>query len=164
MLALIVAYTRNRVIGRHGVIPWNIPGERERFKRLTTGNVVVMGRRTYEEIGKPLPNRTTIVVSRTKHAHGEHCMTARSLTEALRMAGEKDVYICGGAELYREAIPLVEKMYITVIDCEMEGDTYFPAFDENEFHVTLDGSFDGKLPYRYYTYTRKESETRRGTT
>lgn len=155
MIALIVAYAKNRVIGNKGCIPWRIKGEQLRFKELTTGNVVIMGRRSYEEIGRPLPNRTTIVVSNTKNFDCENCMTAKSLAEAIEMAGDRDIYISGGARLYEEALPLVEKMYITEIDREIEGDTYFPAFDQEQFTKEVNQRFEGEIPYTYVTYTRK---------
>ena len=155
MIALIVAYAKNRVIGNKGCIPWKIKGEQKRFQELTTGNVVIMGRRSYEEIGKPLPNRTTIVVSGTKKFESENCLTARSLTEAIELAGDKDIYISGGARLYEEALPLVEKMYITEIDCEIDGDTFFPNFDKNQFTKEINEHFAGEIPYTYVTYTRR---------
>ena len=116
MIALIVALAKNHVIGNNGYIPWKIKGEQKRFKDLTTGNVVIMGRRSFEEIGRPLPNRIIIVVSSTKEYTGENCFTVRSLQEAIELAGNKDVFISGGARLYEEALPMVEKMYITEID------------------------------------------------
>lgn len=155
MIALIVAFAKNQVIGNKGCIPWKIKGEQKRFKELTTGNVVVMGRRSYEEIGKPLPNRTTIVVSRTKKFEGENCYTVSSLREALELAGDRDVYISGGARLYEEALPIVEKMYITEIDCEIDGDTYFPTFNKEEYTKEIDEEFQGEISYRYVTYIRK---------
>ncbi len=155
MIALIVAFAKNRVIGNKGCIPWRIKGEQKRFKELTTGNVVIMGRRSYEEIGHPLPNRTTIVISTTKSFDGENCLTAKSLEDALKLAGERDVYISGGARLYEEALPIVEKMYITEIDHEIEGDTYFPQFNGDEFVKEINQKFDGEIPYTYVTYTRK---------
>ena len=154
MIALIVAYTKNRVIGNKGCIPWKIKGEQKRFRELTTGNVVVMGRRSYEEIGRPLPNRTTIVISNTRNFDCENCMTARSLAEALELAGDRNIYISGGARLYEEALPLVEKMYITEIDAEIEGDTYFPVFDEALFVKEINERVEGEIPYTYVTYTR----------
>src|SRR5574344_992278 len=102
MISLIVAYARNRVIGNCGKIPWKIKGEQKRFKELTTGNVVIMGRRSYEEIGHPLPNRDTIVVSNTVNYDAPHCKTASSLVEAVEMVEGKNVYISGGARLYQE--------------------------------------------------------------
>lgn len=155
MISLIVAYANNRVIGNKGCIPWKIKGEQKRFRELTTGNVVIMGRRSYEEIGRPLPNRTTIVVSNTKNFDAENCMTANSLAEAIKIAGDRDCYISGGARLYEEALPLVEKMYITEIDAVIEGDTLFPEFDENEFVKEVNEKFEGEIDYTYVTYTRK---------
>lgn len=155
MIALIVAFANNYVIGNKGQIPWKIKGEQKRFRELTTGNVVIMGRRSYEEIGRPLPNRTTIVISGTKNFDAENCFTAKSLKEALEMAGERDAYISGGARLYEEALPIVEKMYITEIDCDIEGDTCFPAFDNELFDKEINERFEGEIPYTYVTYTRK---------
>lgn len=155
MIALIVAYANNRVIGNLGCIPWKIKGEQKRFKELTTGNVVIMGRRSYEEIGRPLPNRLTIVVSNTKIFEGDGVKTARTLQEAIDMAGDKDIYISGGARIYEEAMPFVEKMYITEIDLDVEGDTYFPEFNKSEFKKDIDETFDDDIPYVYVTYTRK---------
>lgn len=155
MIALIVAYTRNRVIGNKGEIPWRIKGEQRRFRELTTGNVVVMGRRSYEEIGHPLPDRYTIVISHTQKYESENCTTAGSLQEAIAIAGNRDVFVSGGAALYREAIDLVDKMYVTEIDVEMQGDTYFPEFNMALFDRRVEGHVDGELPYDYVTYTRK---------
>lgn len=155
MISLIVAYANNQVIGNKGCIPWKIKGEQKRFREITTGNVVIMGRRSYEEIGRPLPNRTTIVVSNTKDFNGDNCFTAKSLDEAIKMAGDRDIYISGGARLYEEALPIVEKMYITEIDCDIEGDTYFPAFDKEQFIKEIDEVVDGEIPYTYVTYIRK---------
>lgn len=155
MIALIVAFTKNRVIGNKGCIPWKIKGEQKRFRELTTGNVVIMGRRSYEEIGKALPNRMTIVVSNTKNFDEENCVTAKSLMEAIRLAGDKDIYISGGARLYEESLSLVEKMYVTEIDCEIEGDTYFPHFDEKGFVKEVNEKCEGEIPYTYVTYTRR---------
>ena len=155
MIALIVAFAKNQVIGNKGCIPWKRKGEQKRFKELTTGNVVIMGRRSYEEIGKPLPNRTSIVISSTKNVDSENCMTAKSVVEAIELAGDRDIYISGGARVYEEALPFVEKMYITEIDLEVEGDTNFPDFDPAHFVKEIDEEFDGDIPYTYVTYTRK---------
>ena len=155
MVALIVAYAKNRVIGNQGMIPWKIKGEQKRFRELTTGNVVVMGRRSFEEIGKPLPNRMNIVVSSTKVFTGENCCTVGSLQEAIQLAGNRDVFVSGGARLYEEALPIVEKMYITEIEETIDGDTYFPEFDEKDFVKVIDEKFEGEIPYTYVTYTRK---------
>lgn len=160
MIALIVAFSKNRVIGKDGVIPWNIDGEKKRFKKLTTGNVVIMGRKTYEEIGRPLPNRNTVVVSNTVKYEFENCKTAGSLKDAIRIAKEcfgcdKDIFISGGAAIYEEALSLVDVMYITEIDEEVLGDTYFPEFKKQDFYKFEIERVDGELPYTYVTYVRR---------
>ena len=155
MIALIVAFANNQVIGNKGRIPWSIEGEQKRFKELTTGNVVIMGRRSYEEIGKPLPNRTTIVISNTKTFDGENCLTAKTLEETIELAGDRDVFIAGGVRLYKEALPMVEKMYITEIDLDVEGDTYFPYFEQELFVKEINEEHGEKILYRYVTYIRK---------
>ena len=160
MVALIVAYTKNRVIGNKGQIPWRIKGEQRRFRELTTGNVVIMGRKSYEEIGHPLPNRFTVVVSNTKDYEAENCTTAGSLKEAIEKAEKlcpgKNIYISGGAGLYKESMDLVEKMYITEVEAVIEGDTYFPEFDESLYDKTIDERVEGDIPFTYVTYTKKE--------
>jgi dihydrofolate reductase len=157
MIALIVAYSKNHVIGNQGRIPWKIKGEQKRFKELTTGNIVIMGRRSYEEIGKSLPNRTTIVISKTQKYESENFFTCESLAEALELTSGRDVYISGGAGLYKDAIDIVDKMYITLVDIDIEGDTFFPEFNESLFSKEIDNEFDGDIPYTYLTYTRIQS-------
>lgn len=157
MMALIVAYSKNYVIGNKGMIPWKITGEQKRFKELTTGNVVVIGRRSFEEIGRPLPNRTTILVSSTLKYDTDNCKTVSSLQEAIEVAGDRNMYISGGVMLYQEALPLVDKMYVTIIEKEIEGDTYFPSFQEDNFMKTFEEKHGGDIPYRYVTYERKDN-------
>lgn len=155
MIALIVAMTPDRVIGREGRIPWNIPGEQKRFKELTMGHTIVMGRRTYEEIGRPLPGRRTIVVSTTKNFDQPGCRTAGSLTEALALSAGEDVYISGGSRLYEEALPLADALYLTEIEKKIEGDTYFPEFDESRYLKRVEEKHGGEIPYTYVTYMRQ---------
>ena len=156
MIALIVAYANNQVIGNKGCIPWKIKGEQKRFRELTMGNVVIMGRRSYEEIGKPLPGRTTIVISNTKKFDYDNCLTAKTLEEAIELAGDKDIYIAGGVRLYEESLALVEKMYVTEIDLEVEGDTYFPHFDQEQFIKEVEEKHEGEIPHTYVTYTKNK--------
>ena len=155
MIALIVAFANNQVIGNKGHIPWKIKGEQKRFKELTMGNVVIMGRKSYEEIGRPLPGRTTIVISNTKKFDNDYCFTAKTLEEAIELAGDKDIYIAGGVRLYEEALPLVEKMYVTEINLDIEGDTFFPRFEQDKFVKEVKEKHDGEIPYTYVTYIRK---------
>ena len=162
MTALIVARSSNNVIGKNGCIPWNIPGEKNQFKELTTGNIVVMGRKTYEEIGHPLPNRKTIVISGTKKYEGENLFTAASLKDALALAAEDpalsslDLFISGGYGVYKEALPYVDVMYITEIQTEVEdGDVFFPDFNPDDFEVTTGETGGSEIKYTRKIYTRK---------
>jgi dihydrofolate reductase len=155
MIAIIAAISKNYVIGNKGVIPWKIKGEQKRFKDLTTGKTIIMGKRSFEEIGKPLPNRKTILVSNTVKYEAVNCKTARSLEEALKIAGQEDVFIAGGEMLYKEALPLADIMYITMVEAEVDGDTFFPRFNEANYIKTIEGKFEGEIPYTYMTYIRK---------
>lgn len=156
MVGLIVARSKNNVIGKNGQIPWKIKGEQKQFRELTTGNVVVMGRKSYEEIGHPLPNRMNIVVSHSANYSGENLITISSFQEAIKVAGKADIYVSGGYGLFIEAIPIVDKMYITEIDMEIEdGDVFFPEFDKEEFMVTVGETADEDIKYTRMIYTRK---------
>ena len=155
MIGLIVARSKNNIIGKNGVIPWKIKGEQKQFRELTTGNVVIMGRRSYDEIGHPLPNRETIVVSRTKEYLGENLHTAKSVKEVIGMLGDKDGFIAGGYGVYLEAIPLVDTMYMTEVDMIVENeDTVFPEFDTNDFDICIDETLGDEIKFTR-TYTRK---------
>ncbi|EHL13176.1 dihydrofolate reductase [Peptoanaerobacter stomatis] len=156
MIGLIVAYSKNHVIGIDGHMPWNIPEELERFKELTTGNVIIMGRLTHKDIGRILPNRTNIIISNTEKFEGENCYTVSSLEDALKIAGNRDTYIIGGEQLFKDAIEFVDKMYITLIEQEFEGDRYFPDFDETKFNMIVEKNFSGDICYKYLTYIRKQ--------
>ena len=157
MISLIVAHGRNRAIGLNGQMPWNIPGELKRFRSLTMGNAVIMGRRTFESIGKALPGRINIVISSRPDYHAEGCLNARSLEQALQMARDtgREIFITGGAVVYHQAIGLCEKLYITEIDAEFDADTFFPEFDENAYIREVEAEFEGEFPYTYVTYTRR---------
>ncbi len=159
MVGLIVAYTNNRVIGNKGQIPWRIKGEQRRFKELTTGNVVIMGRRSYDEIGHPLPNRYTVVVSKTASYEFDNCTTKPTLTGAVNYAKEtfpdKNTYLSGGAGIYKEGLSLADKLFITEVDLNIEGDTFFPEFDESLYVKTIDEEINGEVPYKYVTYTKR---------
>ncbi len=157
MIALIVARSKNNVIGKNGSIPWRIKGEQQQFRELTTGNVVIMGRKSYEEIGHPLPNRKNIVVSTTAEFSGENLVTAGSLKEALDIASGEDVFVAGGYRLFEEAIPFADVMYITEVDTVVpDGDVFFPPFDENDFDVTVGETAGDDIKYTRMIYTRKK--------
>ena len=135
-IAIVVAMANNRVIGKGGKIPWNLPEDREHFKSLTMGHVIVMGRRSYEEIGRPLPGRIMIIVSRTlyKKAEPEGCIVAPSLVKAIDYAHKhfprKKIFLCGGARIYDEGMALADEIYLTQVDADVTGDTYFPTIDK----------------------------------
>lgn len=160
MVGLIVAYTKNRVIGNKGQIPWRIKGEQRRFKELTTGNVVIMGRRSFDEIGHPLPNRFTIVVSKTADYSFDNCVTVPTLTDAIEYAKKnrpnENIYLSGGAGIYKEGLPYADKLFITEVDAVIEGDTLFPEFDETGYTKTIDERVEGEIPFTYVTYTKNE--------
>ena len=157
MVGLIVARSTNNVIGKNGQIPWKIKGEQRQFRELTTGNIVVMGRKSYEEIGHPLPNRKTIVVSKSKRFEDDNLTTVSSIKEAIEIAGNQDIYIAGGYGLYKEAIPLVDKMYITEMHIDVEdGDVFFPEFDKNDYIITKGETLGDEIKYTRTVYVRKQ--------
>lgn len=134
-ISLIVAMSENRVIGRGNALPWRLPDDLKHFKRITTGHAVVMGRKTYDSMGKPLANRRNIVITRQGGFRAEGVTVAHSVEEAIAQAGEGEVFIIGGAEIYKAAMPFVTRMYVTLIGADMEGDTYFPEFSRSEWRL-----------------------------
>ncbi len=151
-VALIVAMAKNRVIGREQRLPWHLPADLRHFKKITMGHPIIMGRRTFESIGRPLPGRKNIVVTRQRDFQAKGCEVVHSLEEALRAAEPaEEAFIIGGAELYRQALPLAEKIYLTLLDAEIEGDTFFPELDTEEWREIQRETFepDEKNPYRY---------------
>ena len=125
-VTIVAAVARNRVIGRDGDLPWRLPEDLRRFKELTMDGTLVMGRKTYESIGRPLPGRTTVVVTRQPDWSAEGVVTAGSMEEALELAGEGEVFVVGGAEIYRQALETADALEITQVDAQPEGDAYFP--------------------------------------
>lgn len=157
MIGLIVARSKNNVIGKNGEIPWKIKGEQKQFRELTTGNVVVMGRKSYEEIGHPLPNRKNIIVSKRKKFTGENLVTVGSLQEAITISNDENIYISGGYGLFKESLPLVDKMYITEVDITIDnGDVFFPQFDGDDFDITVGETGGDDIKYTRTIYTRKK--------
>ncbi len=133
-VALIVAFSSNHVIGAGTEIPWHISNDLKRFKKITSGHSLIMGRKTYESIGKPLPNRTTVIISRNPSYRVEGCITVSSLGDAIkdcRARNEERAFIAGGGEIYRLALEqdLVDLMHITAVHRDFEGDVFFPDID-----------------------------------
>ena len=151
MISIIAAVSNNGVIGVDNKLPWDLPEDLKRFKELTTGNVVIMGRKTYESIGKPLPNRINIVITRNKDFFVPGVLTANSLNSALLKAGgNKDIFIIGGGEIYEQSMGFADKLYITEVDMEVEGDTKFPTISD-QWSVTEEDKFNGGW---YVTYSK----------
>jgi len=157
LTALVAALARNRVIGVGSHLPWRLPEDLARFKRLTMGAPVIMGRKTRESIGRPLPGRRNIVVTRERAATWEGCVVAHSLDEALALADDApEAFVIGGAELYAQALPRAARLYLTLIDADYAGDAWFPEFDAaawrevaRESGVSADG-----LGYAFVDYER----------
>lgn len=132
IVSLIAAMSTNRVIGRDGGLPWRLPEDLKHFKRLTVDHTVVMGRKTFDEIKRPLTNRRNVVITRRADFQPAGVHVVASLDEALALAaGEDEVFVIGGGEIYRLALPRADRLYLTVVHAEVEGDTYFPAFEED---------------------------------
>jgi dihydrofolate reductase len=142
---LVAAVARNRVIGNGPDIPWSLPGEQAEFKKLTMGHTLVMGRTTYESIGRPLPGRTTIVLTRDRGWSADGVLVAHDLMGALGRAAatEGEIVVAGGAQVYAEALPFATEQIITEVPLEPEGDAFYPAFDEREWVETDRERFDG---------------------
>lgn len=151
-VSIIVAVDKNWLIGRRGGLPWRLPADLRHFKSVTTGHTVIMGRKTYESIGKPLPNRFNIVITKQKGMTIPGCEVVDSAEEALRLSPEKrEIFVIGGAEIYSRFLPLVDKIYLTRIDHSFEGDIFFPEINMSEWKEIEreDMKPDEKNPYPY---------------
>jgi dihydrofolate reductase len=137
IITLIAARARNGVIGRNNQMPWKIPGEQAYFKRMTMDSPIVMGRKTWESIGRPLPGRRNIVVTRDRGYTAAGVSVVRSLDDALSLAGDAEqIFIIGGAQLYAAAMPRAHRVLLTEIDADFDGDTFMPALDRTQWHET----------------------------
>ena len=138
-LAMVVAMTADRVIGKDGGMPWHIPEDLKHFRRVTMGHAIIMGRKTHESIGRALPRRRNIVVTRQRDAVFEGCDVAHSIEDAIAMAragGDDEPRIVGGGVIYEAALPLATKLYVSEVDLDVEGDTHFPRFDPEQWTET----------------------------
>ena len=149
----------NRVIGRDAGLPWRLPADLEYFKRVTIGYPVIMGRKTHESIGRALPQRVNIIVTRQENYIARRCEIAGSLSEAFTLSGEaEEVMVIGGASLYREALPLAGRIYLTEVQAEPKGDTFFPEFDRESWREVARESHsaddENELPFSFVTLDR----------
>lgn len=153
----------NRVIGVNNTLPWRLPADLRHFRQLTTGHHVIMGRRNYESIGRPLPERINIVVTRNRDYRAPGCAVRHSLEEALRDAGDDpEVFVIGGAEIYRQALDKADRIYLTLVHATVHGDTFFPEFDPGDWNETsrTRHEADEKNPHAcsFVTYDRKKPQ------
>ncbi len=159
ILTLIAAVARNGVIGIENRLPWHLPADLRRFKALTSGHAVIMGRKTWESLPekfRPLPGRRNIVVTRDGSYRAEGAMVALSLPAAIAAAGSGEAFVIGGAELYAAALPLADRLQLTEIDASYEGDTHFPAMDRQQWQETSREAHHDEtgLDYAFVTYER----------
>ena len=159
-LIIIVARDKQSGIGIQNTLPWHLPEDLSHFKKTTSGHAILMGRKTFESIGRPLPNRRNIVISRNPEWRAEGVEICHSLSGAKELVNEQTAYIIGGAEIYQQALALADKMIITEIDGNFECDAFFPQFSDadwseiqRESHVSANG-----VNYAFVTYTKKNKE------
>ncbi len=160
-LSILVAMASNRTIGIDNRLPWRCPEDLKHFKALTMGHHMIMGRKTFDSIGKPLPGRTTVVVTRNRELNIDGCLVAHSLPEAVSAcAGDEQVFVVGGAELYAQALPLADTLYITEIQLDVDGDAHFPEFQQEEWQEVAREARQQEQPqplrFHFVTYQRKQ--------
>lgn len=163
-VSLIAALTENRVIGRDNTLPWRLPADLKRFRRLTTGHPVILGRKNYESIGRPLPERTNIVLTRDRAYRAPGCTVVDTLDAAYTAAaGASEIFVIGGAELYAQTLARADRLYLTWVHAQVPGDTFFPTFDladwteiERERH---EPDRDHAYGFSFVTYDRRARAT-----
>ena len=155
-VALIAAMARNRAIGYKGQLPWRLSEDLKRFKAITMGHVLLMGRTTYDSIGRALPGRRTIVVTRRSGWSGAGVEVAHSIDAAFEKAGGDWVFVAGGGEIYAQTIDRADRLYLTRIDRDVQGDAFFPEFDEHAFEIIgRELHTQSDLPFEFVTLQRK---------
>jgi len=155
-VTLVAAVARNGVIGAGGKLPWRLPEDLRHFKELTLGHPVIMGRKTFESIGKPLPKRQNIVVSRNANFKAEGVEVVSSLPKAFEAAKGDEVFVIGGEQIYDEALSVADVIYLTLIHEEIDGDAFFPEFDPGLFEETETERFEDPLPHSFHTLQRRQ--------
>jgi dihydrofolate reductase len=156
-ISIICAIAQNRAIGLNNQLLWHIPGDFKHFKEKTSGHVIVMGQKTFESIGKPLPNRTTIVLSNDPACNIEGVIMARTFDEVFQKAREiekEEVFICGGGSVYAQTIEMVDKLYLTIVKKDFEADTFFPEYDDFKKVISSTESQDENFEYTFLELER----------
>ena len=157
MISIVVAMSSNRVIGIDNKLPWNLPDDLKRFKNLTINNVVVMGRKTHLSIGKVLPNRLNVILTRNTTWHnplGDNCVVCYSVEEVLEKFKYRDLFIIGGSEVYKQFLNIADKIYLTVIDKDFSGDAYFPDLTNDWVVSSIDRRSNEKFDYTFSELVR----------
>lgn len=160
-ISIIAAIAENRVIGKDNNLPWRLAADLKKFKELTSGHHIIMGRKTFESIGRPLPNRTSVIITRNKNYKAEGCLVAHSLSEAISLSKEdEEVFIIGGAQIFEIAISLADKMYLSWVAAEPDGEILFPKFNEDEWAIAHSDHFlkdsNNEYNFTFKIYERKE--------
>lgn len=157
MIQFIVAYDRNKFIGKDNDLPWRLPADLAYFKRITMGSTIVMGRKTFESIGKPLPGRRNVIVTKQKDYNVDGCEVIHSIDEIQKW--NEDCFVIGGASIFEQAMPIADRLFITYIDEEFEGDTLFPPIDISNWSLISEekGPKNEKNPYDYYFQVYKRN-------
>lgn len=159
-LSILVAMSHGRVIGRDGQLPWRLSADLQRFKRVTMGHPIIMGRKTFESIGRPLPGRQSIVITRQSDYRAEGVQVVSSLPEALRIAAtaSAEAFVVGGAQIYSLALPLADRLYITLVEADTAGDTFFPEWNSGTWRMVEENQHpaDAKNSFgmRFQVYDR----------
>ncbi|MED0679893.1 dihydrofolate reductase [Aneurinibacillus thermoaerophilus] len=158
MISIVVAMDQNRVIGKENKLPWHLPADLAHFKSLTMGHVIVMGRKTYESIGRPLPGRTNVILTKNPDYQAEGCVVLHSVEEVLSRFSEDPIDVIGGTQIITLFLPLADTLYLTLIKASFPGDTYLPTIDMSEWELISKrkGVKDAKNPYDYYFLTYKK--------
>ena len=159
MITIIAAIGKNRELGKNNDLIWHLPNDLKRFKKVTSGHDVIMGRKTFESLGKPLPNRTNIIITRNGNFQAESCMVVNSLEAALNACDDPNPFILGGAEIYSQAIKIADVLDLTLVDAVLEADVFFPEIDLTIWKETARQNFNAdekhQYGYSFVTYRRK---------
>jgi dihydrofolate reductase len=163
-ISLIVAMASNRVIGHNNVMPWHLSADLKKFKQITMGSPILMGRKTFESIGRALPGRTNIILSRNPEYQQDGCLVVNDLETALKKGCENaaEIFVIGGADLYEAILPIADALYLTIINREFEGDTFFPEIDMNEWseveRETIHDDPEAAFSYSFLKFEKASSK------
>lgn len=156
-VSIIAALSENRAIGKNQKLLWHIPEDLQHFKKITDGHPIIMGRKTYESIGKPLPNRTNIIVTRYADYVVPECMVYNSLKEAIASAkgiDTEEIFIIGGADIFEQTLPIADRLYLTIVEGKYEGDAFFPDYSQFTKVISEEKKESGKYKFKFVTLER----------